>query len=63
MEADIIVVTDHIEIHPGVNRYTGEPNGTWSVVRDGLVAHSGCATLAHAQQIADEFADETGARS
>ena len=47
METDIIIVSDHIEIHPSGDRY--------SVVRDGSV-YTTCDSIDDARELADELA-------
>ncbi len=50
MENDIIIVTDHIEIHPG-------SRGGFAVVRDGSV-YGTYQSLEQAQELADDLADD-----
>jgi hypothetical protein len=52
METDIIIVTDHIEIHPGAS-------SGFSVVRDGSV-YGTYSSLDDARQIADDLAAIAG---
>lgn len=50
-ESDIIIVSDHVEIHPG------RSEGDWLVVRDGAV-YGGPYGLEFARGLADELARE-----